>query len=203
IAEGIRSLMDSRDSSGPGFTILGAAVAAALLLTTHLGSISEAAKLDRHDVESIDRTRAYASERARQGKIIARYIEAGVLPKDVMLCVGGAGALPYYAGWPTLDFRGLNDPHIARSPLKERGTIAHEHFASEQYMRERGVVVFDSLNNLVHEGDVSQYRDRAAKRGEQFWKLRAVRLGEHTMVFSTFVPDSEFQRIFGHLEVLF
>jgi arabinofuranosyltransferase len=203
IAEGIRTLMDSRDSSGPGFTVLGAAVAAALLLTTHLGSISEAAKLDRHDIESIDSTRAYANERARQGKIIARYIEAGVLPKDVMLCVGGAGALPYYAGWPTLDFRGLNDPHIARSPLKERGTIAHEHFASEPYMRERGVVVFDSLNNLVHEGDVSQYRDRAAKRGEQFWKLRAVRLGEHTMVFSTFVPEPEFQHIFGHLEVLF
>ena len=70
-------------------------------------------------------------------------------------------------------------------------------------MRERRVVVFDSLNHLIHEGDVSQYRDRAALRGDQYWKLRAVRLGEHTMVFSTFVPEAEFQRIFGHLEILF
>ncbi len=120
-----------------------------------------------------------------------------------MLCVGGAGALPYYTDWPTLDFRGLNDPHIARSPLEKRGVIAHEHFADAEYMRERAVVVFDSLNQLVHEGDVSHFADHAALRGDDHWKLRAVRLGEHTMVFTTLVSDAEFRRNFQHLEILF
>ena len=203
VAEGIRDLIDTPTSGRSGFVILGAAVAAALLIATHLGSISPQAKQNRFDIESIDRTRDYALDRARQGRILAQYVDAGVLPGDLMLCVGGAGALPYYSGFTTLDFRGLNDPHIARSPIEERGTIAHEHFATEAYMRERGVVVFDSLNHLVHEGDVSKFRGQEARRGDRFWKLRAVKLGDHTMVFSTFVPEPEFQRVFGHLEILF
>lgn len=203
IAEGLRELVDSTETGRSGFLALGVAVAAALLVNTHLGSVSPAAREDRHHIEPIDGTRGYALERAREGKILAGYIKAGVLPKDLLLCVGGAGALPYYTGWPTLDFRGLNDPHIARSQLDERGTIAHEHFADEAYLRERRVAVFDSLNQLVHEGDVSRFANRAAFRGDKHWKLRAVRLGEHSMVFTTFLPDAEFRQLFRHTEILF
>lgn len=203
IAEGLRELIDSTDSGHPGLLALGFAAAAALLITTHLGSVSAAAKQSRHHIESIDGTRAYALERAHEGKVLASYIEAGVLPKDLLLCVGGAGALPYYTGWPTLDFRGLNDPHIARSPLKKRGTIAHEHFADEKYLRDRGVAVFDSLNQLVHEGDVSHFANRAALRGDKHWKLRAVRLGDHSMVFTTLLPEAEFRELFKNVEILF
>ena len=42
------------------------AAAAALLVTTHLGSISPAAKADRYHIESIGRTRDYAAGRAEQ-----------------------------------------------------------------------------------------------------------------------------------------
>jgi hypothetical protein len=203
IAEGLRGLIDTPGAGRSGFVALGVAVAAALLMTTHLGSISPDARRNRHHIESIERTRDYALERAREGKILAKYIASGLLPRDLMLCVGGAGALPYYTDWPTLDFRGLNDPHIARSPLEKRGVIAHEHFADAEYMRERAVVVFDSLNQLVHEGDVSHFADHAALRGDDHWKLRAVRLGEHTMVFTTLVSEAEFRRNFQHLEILF
>lgn len=203
IAEGLHGLIDGPDPGHSGFVVLGVAVAAALLTTTHLGSVSSDAKRNRHHIESIERTRDYALDRARQGRILAGYIESGVLPRDLMLCVGGAGALPYYTNWPTLDFRGLNDPHIARSPIKERGVIAHEHFADAAYMRERGVVVFDSLNQLVHEGDVSRFASHAALRGNDYWQLRAVRLGEHTMVFSTLVSEADFRRQFDQLEILF
>lgn len=203
IAEGLRDLIESTDTGRPVFLALGIAVAAALLVTTHLGSVSPAAKLARHHIEPIGGTRDYTLERMREGKILAGYIEAGLLPKDLLLCVGGAGALPYYTGWPTLDFRGLNDPHIARSQLTRRGAIAHEHFADENYLRERGVAIFDSLNQLVHEGDVSHFANRAALRGDQHWKLRAVRLGKHSMVFSTLVPEAEFRTLFQHVEVLF
>ena len=111
--------------------------------------------------------------------------------------------MPYYTNWPTLDFRGLNDPHIARTPLVKRGTIAHEHFADEAYLRDRGVAVFDSLNQLVHEGDVSHYAQRAAHRGDKYWKLRGVRLGKHSMVFTTLLPENEFRRLFENVEILF
>ncbi|MFT5443747.1 MAG: arabinofuranosyltransferase, partial [Myxococcota bacterium] len=203
IAEGLRSLLDSEPPGKPAFVVLGIAAAMALLATTHLGSISPAAKLDRHHIESIESTRDYANERARQGKILAGYIEAEVLDQDMQICVGGAGALPYYTGWPTLDFRGLNDPRIAQTPLKERGTIAHEHFASADYLRERRVIVFDSLNNLVHEGDVSSFANRAALRGDRHWKLRAVDLGEHSIVFSTLVDEATFQQSFRNAKILF
>ncbi len=203
IAEGLRVLLEAPGPARRGFSGLAIAAAAALLITTHLGSISPQARLDRHHIESIERTREYAADRARQGKILRSYVDAGVLPADLMLCVGGAGALPYYTRWPTLDFRGLNDPVIATGPLRERGAIAHEHYADAAYMRERGVVVFDALNHLVHEGDVSRYRDHAAIRGNQAWKLRAVRLGEHTMVFSAQVPEARFREVFRELEILY
>ena len=74
------NVMDAPGEGRPGFVILGVCVAAALLMTTHLGSISPAARKSRHDIESIEGTRDYALRRINEGKILADYIQAGVLP---------------------------------------------------------------------------------------------------------------------------
>lgn len=53
---------------------------------------------------------------------------AEVVPSDWMIAVHAAGVLPYYAEHETLDMWGLNDPHIARSPVAGmgEGTAGHE-----------------------------------------------------------------------------
>ena len=180
-----------------------AALALALLATTHHGSTRPEATLDRHHIESVQRTKQYADHRARQGKTLRGYIDAGLLPADLQFSAGGAGALPYYTRWPTLDFRGLNDPLIARTPLAQRGVIAHEHNATPAYLRERGVVVYDSMNQLIFHDDPLQYRGKSTLRADHKWKLRAVRVGDDVMVFSSLVPEREFRRVFRDLEILY
>ncbi len=175
----------------------------ALLTLTHLGSIRPAAALDRHHIESVQRTKSYADQRIREGKALRGHIEAGRLPRELMFSAGGAGALPYYTRWPTLDFRGLNDPVIAQTPLTGRGVIAHEHHASAEYLRERGVVVYDSMNQLLFHDNPLQYRGKSTLRGDIRWKLRAVRVGNDIMVFSSLVPEPEFRRAFRDLEILY
>jgi hypothetical protein len=54
-------------------------------------------------VEGIDQ---YTRKREDEGRTLRDAIERGVLPRDLVLCVGGAGAVPYYTGWTTVDRRG-------------------------------------------------------------------------------------------------
>ena len=61
----------------------------------------------------------------------------------------GAGALPYFAGLPTVDLHGLNDATIARQPLARRGEIGHEKYASLEYLKERHVAIWDVRNYAV------------------------------------------------------
>jgi hypothetical protein len=165
-----------------------------LLVSTHLGSTRPEARKTRYDIASIEEIGAYAERRAREGRFLRQLIEKGLLPDDLMLCVTGAGAVPYYSELPTLDLYGMNDTRIAHQEISERGVIAHEKRGSSDYMRERGVEIFDRLNMLVHDGPV-QNQSCSDNRG--CWK--AIRVGRHYLNFVTFLPDSEYERRFGNL----
>jgi len=105
-----------------------------------------------------------------------------------MVCVGGAGAVPYYTMWPTLDYRGLNDEVIAHTPVERRGLIGHEHHASRNYMLERGVVVFDVMNRLVIDDDPMRFQGKTRVKDGEEWRLHAVQLGSKAMVFASPQP---------------
>jgi hypothetical protein len=43
------------------------------------------------------------------------------MPPDTLMAIHSAGAIPYYAGLPTIDMWGLTDHHIARAPAPTMG----------------------------------------------------------------------------------
>ncbi|MCB0336607.1 MAG: hypothetical protein KDD62_09880, partial [Bdellovibrionales bacterium] len=96
-----------------------------LLGTTLYGSHKKSASKQRYGVASIQGIRRYATSRAWEGKFLRRLVEKKLIPNDTILCVGGAGALPYYSRLTTIDRRGLSDHYLARLPLTHRGIIAH------------------------------------------------------------------------------
>ncbi len=207
LAEGIRWLATQsppRTWQAAALGTASAAIAVALLATTWTGSTRPDPLARRHYIEMVQRTKRYADRRADEGRYLRRLIDEGVLPGDLVLCAGGAGALPYYTRWPTVDYRGLSDLVIARTPVTERTIIGHEHKAPVEYLRERGVVVFDVLNQLVHGDDVRTYRRGRKFKNGDFWPLHAVRFPDgKTMVFATLVPEEEMRRRLGHLEILY
>ena len=88
--------------------ILSDAVLAFLLVaSTEHGSRRYAAFANRYGIESLQSARFYGQRRADEGRFLASQIERGVLPDDILLSTPGAGALPYYTRWPTLDYLGL------------------------------------------------------------------------------------------------
>ena len=50
------------------------------------------------------------------------------LPPDTWIAIHSAGAIPFYAGLPTIDMWGLTDHHIARAPVPEHtiGLVGHQ-----------------------------------------------------------------------------
>ena len=97
--------------------------------------------------------KTYANTRSTEGRFLRSLIDEGLLPEDLMICVGGAGALPYYSDLPTIVRRGLNDIYIARIPLKQHGKIGHERHVPYKYLAERRVVMVDILNRIVYDFD--------------------------------------------------
>lgn len=75
----------------------------------------------RHGIATLRTIETYATYRAEEGRFLRGLIERGLLPEDLVICVGGAGALPYYTMLPTVDRLGINDLQIARLPIAERG----------------------------------------------------------------------------------
>ena len=86
-----------------------------------------------------------------------------------------------------MDRRGLNDSYIARLPLGERSIIAHEHDAPFQYLKDRKVVLFDALNQIVHKKYKPKYFRRRQLHEGQALEMRAVKFNEHYLLFATFV----------------
>jgi hypothetical protein len=165
-----------------------------LWVSTYLGSTRPQAKKTRHDIASIEEIRAYSERRAREGKFLRQLIEKGLLPDDLVLCVTGAGAVPYYSNLPTVDLYGMNDVRIAHMKIAERGVIAHEKRGSSDYMRERGVEIYDRLNKLVHDVPVE---NQSCKDNSGCWK--SIRVGKYYLNFVTFLPDAEYEKRFANL----
>ena len=175
--------------------------AAALVITTHLASHAPDPGRGHSGVASLGDIKAYAERRAAEGQFLRGLIDEGLLPADLVLCVGGAGALPYYTDWPTVDRRGINDATIARLPLRERGVIGHEHDAPYEYLRERRVVIFDVFNHLVYEQDAGEFPP-AVRHDDRVLPVRVVAARGRALVFATFVPEEEFRRVFARLAII-
>ena len=176
--------------------------AAALLIATHLASWAPDPGRQRSGVASLGDIKAYAQRRAAEGQFLRGLIDDGLVPSDLVLCAGGAGALPYYTDWPTVDRRGINDLTIARLPLRERGVIAHEHDAPFEYLRERKVVIFDVFNHIVYDHDPGGGFPEAVWHDERALPVRVVAARGHDLVFGTFVSEEEFRRVFARLVIL-
>ncbi len=142
--------------------------------------------------------RAYCERRIEEGRFLRACIERGELPRELVLCVGGAGAVPYYTRWETVDRRGLNDATIARLPVDARGVVAHERDAPWEYLEARRVAVFDYRNDLLRTPEQLQ-KVTAGKLDGRVLLPRAIQLGEQYLVFATFLPEDELRALFqGH-----
>jgi hypothetical protein len=82
-------------------------------------------------------------------KMIAagRWLKDNV-PPGTVIAVNYVGALPYYAGLPTIDMLGLTDPAIARTPIQG-------HFRFPGHAKGNGASVLDRRPGLILMGGVS------------------------------------------------
>ena len=182
--------------------LLAAAAALALLVTTQLGF--ERVPGGRYGLRSVVGITEYTKKRQEEGRTLRAFIEQGVLPRELVLGLGGAGAVPYYTGWETVDRRGLNDATIARLPLAQHGFVGHEHDAPYEYLVERRVVVFDYFNQLLlKRASLRQLKGPYTHDGHAL-EMRALVLpgDERVLVFATFVSDAELARLFPGVELL-
>lgn len=73
------------------------------------------------------------------GLRLRRLIARGLLPRDLHMAMGCVGAVPYYSDVRTLDLLGLTDATVAHQPFRGDQAMGHDKFATEVYVRERGV----------------------------------------------------------------
>lgn len=169
---------------------------AALAYTTSTSTFKEKGI---QGIVSIKNITEYANSRIKQGKFLRKQIEQGVLPADIILALGGAGAVPYYTGWTTIDRRGLNDLTIAHTPITQRKRIAHERDATPDYLTKRGVIVFDRFNRLLFPNDNMLKKDKVYRYGGQPIRVRGIKLDNRHLIFATFISDEKLAETFkGH-----
>jgi len=181
--------------------VLAAAAAVALLVTTQLGF--ERVPGGHYGLQSVVGITEYTKKRVEEGRTLRSFIERGVLPRELVLGLGGAGAVPYYTGWTTVDRRGLNDATLARMPLAQHGFVGHEHDAPYDYLVARRVAVFDFFNQLlVKRAGLRQLKGPYTHDGHAL-EMRALALpgDERALVFATFVSEAELARLFPGLEL--
>ena len=203
-----------------GFAVLAAALALVTLGLTFRGNRTEVSmaylgtddalsmdQLVERKIASVNALRFYAFIRSQQGKFLRSLIDEELLPADLIFGVGGAGALPFYTMWPAVDFIGLTDAHIAhQEPTDTEHLLAgHQKWGSLDYLRERGVVMLDALNQIVFDAPYDPDNDPFAVLRIMVIpdvELRTIKVKDKYLVFATLVAEEEFQQLFGHLEIL-
>lgn len=171
--------------------------AALLFLTIH-GSVKTEREGIRHNIVSIHAAEGYAERRISEGRFLRELIDEGILPADLYACVSGAGAVPYYTMWPTLDELGLNDVEIAHQPVTKRGIIAHEKKASPDFLRQRRVELWDEGNRIVRDNP-----GRHGHRGDNGGCWKTIRVRGRYLVFITFLSDKQFRNRFNHPALIY
>lgn len=160
-------------------------------------------------IATVNALRFYAFIRSEQGKFLRDLVDEGLLPDDLIFGVGGAGALPYYVMWPSVDFIGLTDAQVARQEASSSPAgfvmAGHEKWASIDYLRERQVVMLDALNQIVFDAPFDPDNDPFKAVRIMVLpdvKLRTVKVKDKYLVFASLVPEEVFQQTFGHLEII-
>ncbi|NNE07024.1 MAG: hypothetical protein HKN20_00550 [Gemmatimonadetes bacterium] len=182
----------------PAKLATGAAAVLALLLfgTTLYGTVRGETSRENTGVANLGVAKQYAERRISEGKLLRENIERGALPEDAVICVIGAGAVPYYTKWETIDFHGINDERVAHMKLGARGMIAHEKRAPVEYLVRRGVEIFDAVNLLIYPDPGVTARPLPAG---SVGRWRSVRLGDDAYLnFLSFLNDEEFADRFGN-----
>ena len=180
--------------------VVSLALLGGVLLVTALGSNRPEARVGRGPIESLEETRRYGRGRIEQGLYLRALVDKGVLPTDLRIGVSGAGAVPYYTRWYTVDRLGLNDVKIARQPVLQRGVPGHEREATPEDLAARRVALNDVFSRIVFEDD-PQLPARIARTG--VGGARSLRVDDHCLVFTTTLSEREYTRLFAGLSSCF
>jgi hypothetical protein len=206
-ARGAHALLQRRDATRR-FALEAAVVLCAVVVGTSAVPLWTGFPEQRNattGIQCVERIGDYAEGRAIEGRFLRRLVREGYLSGDELIAVRGAGALPYYSGFPILDLHGLNDKVIARSAVEERGIIAHEKMATPEYVRERAPVICNVLNTIVFE-DRAQAAPLFDPRFRHYaWfpqPVRCVRALGKVLVFGTTLTDEEFRAKFAKFDIL-
>lgn len=128
-------------------------------LTSHFGGL-------RQEEQSL-----HLETVVRQGQLLARMIDEGLLPPDTHIATRSVGAIPYFSRLRTLDMLGLTDAHVAHSPMppNEQRMIAHGKQATADYLQSQGVDVSALVVNFLtrHPAEIDAIRETARAAGGQ------------------------------------
>ena len=152
---------------------------------------------------SVEQFHDYTEERREQGLFLRQLVERGYLTGDEVIAVGGAGALPYFSGLTTVDFRGLNDEHVAHSQPSDRSWIGHEKAASFEYLAQRGVAIWDVENRIVRPPGSPQPQPHAVNRPFYAGMACIASAEKRHLVFATTLDVEEFRRTFSKFDALY
>jgi hypothetical protein len=163
-------------------------------------------------IEGLEATRLYADARVSEGRKLRELIERGLLPQELRWQTRGAGAIPYYTEWYTLDELGLNDLYVARweGGQHGRGRIAHERQAPLGYSRAMNIQLLEAGPDLLHKlsrEELAVRKNRLAERWKrQLGSLREAEIhcfevepGTYLLFRST-VERSGVQSLFAKLD---
>ena len=235
LQEGVRGLVrwwKGRDLSRQAGLAGGVVLGALLIGATYLPNSAEPIRgRDNYGIGRIEYFKRYATRRKKQGDFLRTLVKEGYLTGDEWLAVGGAGALPYYSGFPTIDFRGLNDVHIAHQEIEQRGWVGHEKVASLEYLRQRGVAIYDVCNRIVlfektpedlllvrpedrvlmGVSDDDGVLERPDTPGAPWiWRrdfyegpIRCVKAKGYYLIFATTLSEADFRETFSRFQIVF
>ena len=205
LQEGVRAV-HARLAARPALASVSAGTLAVLLV---LGTGAPALRgfEEHHGIRSLENIRAYAEQRADEGRFLRALVDEGFLTGDEVIAVGGAGALPYHARLETVDFRGLNDATVAHMPAPaaepNRGWIGHEKAASLEYLEDRRVALWDVGNRIVWPPGSPRPRPFRANRDFYRGGVCAVEAKGRYLVFATTLKRRAFAETFARFRILF